>query len=283
MPHEEVPARPRGAALAKTIGIVVAMMSLAGLAVGLLLTLSLADDVRSTVSVSRSALLAMDQTIEAVDAVAADTAASLEAASGSVDSASATVGDAVVAIEELTDFLDDELPATIESIQTAMPAAIQAANAIDGTLSALSFFGVDYNPDEPFGESLGRINTALARLPAELSAQSESLRILTPSVEDLATQTGELSASMDELTESLDGFTTLSETYGTALAEAQVVIDRTDASVERSIWMIRALVIAMAVAGVAVGVGLVAIGRSLDLLHGRIALVETPEEETIEA
>lgn len=233
---------------------------------GLLLTKSLGDDVRSTVSVTQSALEAINQTIEAVDEVAAETAASLESASASVDSASVTVEGAVDAIEQFTDFLDEDLPATIESIQTSMPAAIQTANAIDGALSALSFFGVDYDPEEPFGESLSRVNTALASLPAELRGQSESLRQLIPSAEELVVETGDLSESMGELTESLAGFTTLTESYEATLIEAQVAIDRTDDSVESSLWLIRALIIGMAVAGVAIGMSLIVIARSLDTI-----------------
>ena len=278
-----VEARPRNVAQIRITGALVAVLSVAGLVVGLLLTRSLGDDVRATVSVSRSALEAIDLTVEAVDLVAADTAASLDSASGSVESASATVDGAVVAIEELTDFLDEELPETIESIQSSMPAAIQTANAVDGTLRALSFFGVDYDPEQPFGESLADVNRALAELPGELSVQSESLRRLIPTTEELADETGALSSAMEELTESLEGFTVLTESYETTLAEAQVAIDRTDESVEASLWMIRALVIGMATAGVAVGLSLFAIARSLDALHTRTVLVETHEEETVEA
>lgn len=284
MPKEmPVETRPWNLALLKITGMLVVVLSVAGLAVGLLLSRALGEDLRSTVSVSRSALLAIDQTIEAVDQVAADTAASLDSASGSVESASTTVEGAVDAIEQLAIFLDEELPATIESIQSSMPAAIQTANAIDGTLSALSFFGVDYDPDEPFGESLAEVNTALSRLPSELSAQSESLRRLTPSAQELADETGALASSMGELTESLDGFSALTESYQTTLAEAEIAIDRTGDSVEATLWMIRALVVGMAIAGVAVGISLLAIGRALGELRARTVLVETSEEETVEA
>lgn len=280
--------RSRGAGLAKLTGTLVCLLSVAGLALGLLLARSLGDDLRSTVSVSRSALDAIRQTIEAIDGVVADTAASLDSASGSVDSASAAMEDAVTALEQTADFLEEELPTTIESIQAAMPAAIQTANAIDGTLSALSLFGVDYDPDEPFGESLGRVNTALATLPGELRAQSESLRLLTPSAEELSNDVEELSGSMEELTENLQGFTSLTAGYETTIAEAGVVIDQTDNSVERSLWLIRALIVGMAIAGGLIGVSLIAIGRSLDALHARTVIVDTHEvdereQETVEA
>lgn len=278
-----VPTRLPGALPVKITGTIVVLLSLVGLVLGLALARSLGDDLRATVRVSRSALVAITETLEAVDMVAADTAASLDSASGSVDSASAAIEGAVVAIEQIADFLDEELPSTIESIQTAMPAAIQTANAVDGALSALSFFGVDYDPEEPFGDSLARVSEALAALPSELQAQSEALRPLTSSGEELGGEIDELSASMDDLTESLDGLTGLTANYQATIAEAEEVIDRTDSTVERSMWLIRALVFAMAIAGMAVGWGLVVVGRSLDTLHNEVIDVAELEEEAVEA
>jgi hypothetical protein len=271
----------------RSTGILVIVLSVAGLLLGLQLTRSLADDLRSTVSVSQSALVAIDQTIDAVDGIAADTATSLESSSDSIESASETVEGAMIAVEQMADFLEEGLPETIESIQTAMPAAIQTANAIDATLNALSLFGVDYDPGEPFGQSLARVNTALALLPIELRAQSESLRLMIPSAEDLAAETADLSTSVTELSDRLAGFTELTESYQTTLAEAEAAIEQTDASVETSLWLIRALIAGMTLAGVLVGVGLLAIGRSLDDIYMATADVvvsaEVPEDEVVEA
>jgi chromosome segregation ATPase len=271
----------------RSTGVIVIVLSVAGLLLGLQLTRSLADDLRSTVTVSQSALMAIDQTIEAVDGIAADTATSLETASESIDSASANVEGAMVAVEQMADFLDEDLPDTIESIQSAMPAAIQTAAAIDTTLSALSLFGVDYDPEEPFGQSLARVNAALASLPAELRTQSESLSLMVPSAEDLAGETADLSRSVADLSDRLAGFTDLTESYQTTLVEAEAAIEQTDASVDTSLWLIRALVAGMALAGVLVGVGLLATGRSLDDLHAATAVVvvsgDVQEDETVGA
>jgi methyl-accepting chemotaxis protein len=279
----EVPVSPRPdrAGLIRFTGLAVIFLSITGLIMGLLLTRSLGDDLSSTVTVSRSALEAIKETIEVVDVVAADTAATLESAAASVDSASTTVEGAVSSIEQMADFLDEELPTTIESIQATMPAAIQTANAIDATLSTLSFFGVDYDPDEPFGDSLARLSFALASLPVELRAQSESLRLLLPSAEQLAGQTGELSDSMGELTQNLEGLSALTDRYGTTLMEAELVIERTDASVDRSLWLIRGLVTIVAVAGMAVGVALISVARSLETIVGDVIRIESPDQETV--
>ena len=146
-------------------GVTTIAASVVGLALGLVLVGALADDLRATVSLSRSAIGAIGDTIEVLDDAAERIDESLDAAAGSVSSASATAEATAEALQEVASFLEGELPEQLESIRQSMPAAIQAAGAIDGTLRALSLFGVDYSPDEPFDDSLRRVETALSGLP----------------------------------------------------------------------------------------------------------------------
>ena len=283
MPEDDtVRARSRsGVAFAKVSGVLVVALSMAGLGLGLVLTTSLANDFSATVAVSRSALEAIDQTVTAVEEVATSMADSLEAASGSVDNVSDTIDNALTTIEEVSVFLEDELAPAIESVQTSMPAAIQTANAIDGTLRALSLVGVDYAPEEPFGESLTRVADALSGLPGELRTQGESLRDLVPSAEDLGGEADQLSESLQNLTEGLEGFTSLSESYQVTLAEAEVAIEQTDESASSTIWMTRGLIIALSIAGAAIGITLYAVGNSLEILHIRTDHLEMASEELV--
>jgi len=273
------PTALRAPRLARFIGVVITLLSLAGGAIGFYMVQRLGDDVRSSVSVSRSALVAISQTIAAVDDVAARTADSLASAGDSVAEVSATVEGAVTTIEGVADFLDEELPETLDAIQMSMPAAVQAAGAIDGTLRALTLFGVEYNPDESFGASLSRVRTALATLPGEMRAQSDDLALLVPSAQALVEETDGLASSMSALKESLDGFTSLTENYEATLRTAEATIESTSNSVDATIWLMRALVIAAAVAGIGTGIALSAIGRSLGELHLRTeAPIVTPRE-----
>lgn len=250
--------------MASVAGWITAFLSISGMIIGLALVNSLSTDVRSSVSVSQTALGAISRTIEAVDDVAGDTSTSLTSATASVASVSATIEGASSAIDGVASFLDEELPNTLGSVQASLPAAIQAANAVDGTLRALSLFGVDYNPDEPFGESLSRVSAALATLPSELRAQSEALRLLVPSAGQLAGQTDQLAVSMADLTTSLDGFASLTDDYRTTITQAESTIERTSASVDSSVILIRLLVIGAALSGLIVGAALISIGRTLN-------------------
>jgi ABC-type transporter Mla subunit MlaD len=257
-------------------GLATVLLSVFGLVLGLFLVESLSSDFRSSVSVSQSAIDAISETIEAVDDVADGTSQSLSSASTSVSGVSSTVDATASAIEGVADFLDQELPETLESVSTAMPAAIQAANAVDGTLRALSLFGVDYDPEEPFGESLSRIETALAALPDQLRTQSATLRLLIPSAAGLAEEADNLSVSIKGLTDSLDGFTNLTGSYRVTLGEARATIERTSESVDDRIWLIRIVIIVAGATGVAVGIALISMGRTLDSLYALTGHLDDP-------
>lgn len=267
----------------RPLSIAIVILSVIGVAIGLIMMQSLSRDVRASTMVSNSALDAIGQTIETIDGVADGTSASLDSTSASVSSASSTLDGAVTAIEGVADFLDEELPATLDSIQMSMPAAIQTANAVDGTLRALSFVGVDYDPEEPFGESLSRVNTALSSLPDEIRIQSETLRLLIPSAEQLSADTDSLSTSLDDLREALAGFTSLTETYETTISDAETTIVETTDSIDTSIWMIRALIVGAGVVGILVGLVLWSLAQRLDDLAGRVELLhhERPRTEAV--
>ena len=268
-----------GSALAKYAGITIVVLSLVGLVAGLILVQGLSSYTRASVSVSQSALGAISQTIEAFDELAADTSASLDAASRSVEEASTTVDTAISGLDGLATLLEEDIPETFESIRTSMPAAIQAANAIDGTLRALSFFGVDYRPEEPFDESLSRINAALASLPDDLRTQSESIRELIPSGEALVGEIDQLSAQLDGVGESLSRFTSLAATYESTITEAETSIEEANGSIGWRIWLLRALLILGALVGMSVGAALFVLGEDVAALHDRLVWAIGTETE----
>jgi hypothetical protein len=263
--------------MARYAGITMVVLSVAGLVAGLIVVNGLDSYTRASISVSQSALGAISETIEAVDEVAANTSASIEAASRSVDEASATVDTALVGLDGLSTLLEEDIPETVESVRTSMPAAIQAASTIDGTLRALSFFGVDYRPEEPFDESLSRINSALASLPDDLQTQSQSIRELILSGEALVGEIDQLSTQLDGLGESLERFTSLAETYESTIIEAEATIELADGSIGWRIWLLRALLILAAIVGMSAGAALFVLGGDVAALYEHLAWSTTAE------
>lgn len=247
-------------------GIFMLVASVGGLILGLMVIDSLTEDFRASVEVSRSAIVSIGETISVANELADATSASIEAASESASSAADTTRDASAGIQNVADFLDSELPQDIEAIQSALPGAIGAADAIDSTLGALSLFGVDYSPDEPFGVSLRRVQTALLTLPEEIRSQSETLRSLAPSADALADDVEGLAQSLEDLREGLSGVGALTDSYAGTVAEAEAAIEQTGSSLERTILLLRSVVVLTAVAGAVLGFALIAVDKALERL-----------------
>jgi hypothetical protein len=144
-----------------------------------------------------------------------------------------------------------------------MPAAIQTASAIDATLRALSFLGVDYDPDEPFDESLIAVEAALADLPDQLGAQAEAIRALVPVSFEFAGDATTMAESFSSLAAELAKSEALIDTYRATLLQAEGVVDQTGSSLTADIWLIRLMIVMMGLTGAALAVGLIVLGRGL--------------------
>jgi ABC-type transporter Mla subunit MlaD len=239
-------------------------MSLIALVLGLILVESLLADLSASFRVSESAVVAIGETVDVVEGSVARIDESLDAASASLRSVATAADIANEGLVDVAGFLEEDLPNDIEAILVAMPAAIQTASAIDSTLSALSFFGVGYSPEEPFDDSLRRVERALSDMPDDLRAQSETIRALVPAVGSLGRQTERLAEAIDEIEADLDEIGDLVVSYRVTIAEAQTSIEETSSSLGDQAWLLRLLIVLLALGGVAVGSALISLARGLE-------------------
>ncbi len=184
-------------------GVFMIVAGVIGLILGMLLVGSLTRDFRASLDVSRSAIGTIGETVEMIAQVNEAASGTLGSASTAAESAADSTRDAVVGLEDLAVFMEEDLPADLAAIRSALPGAIDAADAVDTTLGALSLTGVDYAPDEPFGESLRRIEQALDQLPEEVRTQGTSFGLLVPSARSMADDVEELDAGLEELNSAL--------------------------------------------------------------------------------
>ena len=246
-------------------GYIATVTSISALVLGLLVVQVGASDLRATLEVSGEAMEAIVDTVDVIEDVTSEIRDSIDAAADGVSGVSATATIGAESIEEVAVFLEEDLPADLEAIRRAMPAAVQAAGAIDGTLRALRFVGVSYSPEEPFDDSLRSVEAALADMPDDLRSQSESLRNLVPAATRLAGEADHLALALTRLGDDLAKLEGVTQTYDQTLTEASATIDLTGSKLDRNLWLLRIALAAMAIAGVALGVGLIAMSRFVDL------------------
>jgi hypothetical protein len=246
-------------------GYIATVTSISALVLGLLVVQVGASDLRATLEVSGEAMEAIVDTVDVIEDVTSEIRDSIDAAADGVSGVSATATIGAESIEEVAVFLEEDLPADLDAIRRAMPAAVQAAGAIDGTLRALRFVGVSYSPEEPFDDSLRSVEAALADMPDDLRSQSESLRNLVPAATRLAGEADRLALALTRLGDDLATLEGITQTYDQTLTEASATIDLTGSKLDRNLWLLRIALAAMAIAGVALGVGLIAMSRFVDL------------------
>jgi hypothetical protein len=263
MTVEAWPFAPRLRSTLVGFGVLALVTSLIGMVLGLLLVNTVSSDLGGSVGLSESAMLAVEETLDLLESVAVEVDEGLAAASDSIGGAAQGVEDAAGRLEDVADFLDGELQTNIEAIHGSMPAAIQTASAIDATLRALSFLGVDYDPDEPFDESLIAVEAALADLPDQLGAQAEAIRALVPVSFEFAGDATTMAESFSSLAAELAKSEALIDTYRATLLQAEGVVDQTGSSLTADIWLIRLMIVMMGLTGAALAVGLIVLGRGL--------------------
>jgi hypothetical protein len=263
MTVESWPFAPRLRSTLVGFGVLALVTSLIGMVLGLLLVNTVSSDLGGSVGLSESAMLAVEETLDLLESVAVEVDEGLAAASDSIGGAAQGVEDAAGRLEDVADFLDGELQTNIEAIHGSMPAAIQTASAIDATLRALSFLGVDYDPDEPFDESLIAVEAALADLPDQLGAQAEAIRALVPVSFEFAGDATTMAESFSSLAAELAKSEALIDTYRATLLQAEGVVDQTGSSLTADIWLIRLMIVMMGLTGAALAVGLIVLGRGL--------------------
>ena len=274
MTAEAWPFSPRLRSTLVGFGVLALVTSLVGMVVGLILVDSVSGDLGGSVGLSESALQSVDETLDLLEGVAAEVDDGLAAAADSIGGAAEGVDNAAGQLEDVAEFLDGELRANIEAIHGSMPAAIQAASAIDATLRALSLFGVDYNPDEPFDVSLMAVEAALADLPGQLGAQAEAIRALVPISREFAGDAAMMAESFSSLAVELATSKELIVSYRATLAQAEGVVDQTGSSLTANIWLIRLMIVMIALTGAGLAIGMIVLGRGLGAV---------PEVVTVEA
>lgn len=186
------------------------------------------------------------------------------AASGHASASSATVSEALA---QTVSVVGSDLPASIDSIRTAMPGLIEAARVIDSTLSGLALIGVPYNPDVPLDEAFSDLDRQLEPLPETLRANARVIAGLIPEAQGFQEQTAELTIQVEEIRMSVDSAGRLIEQYRAQAESADSLVSDTNADLDRSALLVRLLLLSAGALGVAAMGGLLVAGNAITALE----------------
>jgi hypothetical protein len=253
----------RLARLFTTLGVGGLIAAVVAGVLGIAVVLTAANSMERSLEVTASAVNAADETV----ALAADTIGivsdSFDTLVPSANLAAVAFFDAATVIAETTVVVTVDVPDALDAVLDAMPAIESAATVVDGALRVLSFVGVDYDPEVPFGAAVAELETALAELPAQLRAQAEPLDALADDFDEFGEATAEISDDLVALQLQLDEAERLLGTYSSTAQEATVVVADVQSDLKWQRWLMAGVVLLVALGFAAIQIVPLALAERL--------------------
>lgn len=171
---------------------------------------------------------------------------SLGAAQRTVGNLSSVVGNVAQAVSDtepglvaLQDLLGESLPETIASTQVALDGAAETAAIVDGVLSALSLFGVRYNPEVPLNVAIDRVSRSLAAVPPALDTVATGLGTTTTNLSSIASDLTEVEAGLQTIAADLSDAAGVIDQYQAVVSDLQAEVASVRATAPGWLWLTR--------------------------------------------
>lgn len=190
--------------------------------------------------------------LETVSATLSQTQSTLSAVNDSMDTAvqtttnlSKTVSDTIPLLDQVSFLVAEQAPQNVEAVQAAVPNIAAVAGVVDDALVRLSDLefeqtipiplnpveisfdlGIDYEPVEPFDETMLVLGTSLDGLPEALRALSGELEVSAANLETLSNDLDTAAGDVAAINEEVAKFIPLLDEYLALLDQVIVAIEQ---------------------------------------------------------
>lgn len=220
---------PVPAWLAKTWLIGGVVGAIAGLIASILAWLI----VGSAATASGQSLALADELLESVDGTIVSVDTALTAVADGLRTSQQSAADAAITLTQLSalasnlgDLVSEDVPESLDAVRASLAPIAATAGALDGTLRALSFFGVDYDPDVPLDEAIADLDQKLADIPTDLRRQGPLIGSAAESLNEFGSDTLVISQDLSDLRRQLiDTGSAISSYRTTVVAADQLLVD----------------------------------------------------------
>jgi methyl-accepting chemotaxis protein len=243
------PALRRIGRLMRTVGIAGVVSGLAAIAVGLWLIQDLDVLLRRSLTLTTESLTTVDSSLmgaaESVTFVGDGLADAERTSRGLEDS----LADGSALLRETARLTRSDIATSLESFERSMPALIQVSGTVDQTLRAVDNLpvGPEYDPAEPFDETLQALQQDLDGLPEDLRDQADAIDAAGDNLGRVGRQSVEISDAMAEVRASLTETGRVLDEYQGTTGQARDLLADTRSDLNRRLWVLRALVIVLGV------------------------------------
>jgi hypothetical protein len=233
----------------RAVGIAGVLGGIAAIAIGLWLIQDLDTLLGRSLTLTSESLTTVDASLAAATesvTVVGDGLADAERTSRGLEQSLAEGG---AMLEETADLTRNDVAGSLESFERSMPALIQVSGTVDRTLRAVDDLpvGPEYDPEEPFDETLRALQEDLDGLPEDLREQADAIDEAGTNLTHVGRQSVEIADSLGEIRSSLTETSRVLGEYQSATADARDLLDQTQSDLTRRLWVLRVLVIVLGV------------------------------------
>jgi len=204
-------------------GILGLILSVAGL-VGLwMVKPAVLDYASTTIDTLNSSIVTSQEVMGVTKKALGATVDSVDALSVMLSSTAASVEDTVPAVEKANVMLGVNLPATFESATASLQSAQQAAVVLDSTIRSLEAFQMamgdapivgafvekpsqPYDPEKPLADALGELAAELEELPVMFVSMAEDMSKADANLETVQSSLTTMSVSVKVISQSLSEY-----------------------------------------------------------------------------
>jgi hypothetical protein len=183
------------------------------------------DTTSQGLGIAKTSLKSVTATIGALQTTVASAAATIDSASTSVSSASTIIG--------------TNLSATINSALGALDAVEQTTSTIDGvlgTLAAIPFLGVQYDPAKPLSASVSDLTDQLRTVPQSLGDLEKNLTTSGSSLDKVGNDAKTLSDSLGSVESDMGQLVGVLEQYETQVKAFQGTVRNLRENIVTIVW-----------------------------------------------
>ena len=208
----------------------------------------------ATTASSRSVELA-DDLLESVSGTVVSVEDALLAVADGLRTSQQSAADASITLTQLSaltsnlgDLVSDDVPSSLDSVRASLAPIEATAGVLDGTLRALSFFGVDYDPETPLDEAIDDLDQRLADIPADLRRQGPLIDSAADSLNDFGSDTLVIADDLSDLRRELIETAATVGGYEVTITEAAQLIDDVETNLTGRLDLLKWVMVLIAMA-----------------------------------
>ncbi len=228
----------------------------------------------ASVELADDLLVSVTGTIESVEDVIGAVTDGLRTTQQSAADASITLTQLSALTSNLGDLVSEDVPGGLDSVRASLAPIEATAGILDGTLRALSFFGVDYDPETPLDEAIDDLDQRLADIPADLRRQGPLIESAADSLNGFGSDALVISGDLSDLRRELIATGNTVRGYQATVDDAALLLADVETNLTGRLDLLKWVTVAVAMA--------LTITQTVPITFG-LWLLQTDDSDTVEA